>query len=59
MSALRRLPLGRLRFAKLRGGGDKGSFFAEGKNEPGGHLFNETPLAPGEKRTWEAWEAPW
>lgn len=27
-------------------------------NEPGGYLFGEPPLKPGEKRKWEDWEAP-
>lgn len=48
-----------MRNLKIRGGGDKGSFLAEGKNEPTGLLFNESPLAPGQKRKWESWEAPW
>ncbi|KAI9014180.1 ESSS subunit of NADH:ubiquinone oxidoreductase-domain-containing protein [Hyaloraphidium curvatum] len=26
--------------------------------EPGGYLFNEKPLPPGQKRKWEWWEAP-
>ncbi|KAH9944078.1 ESSS subunit of NADH:ubiquinone oxidoreductase [Epithele typhae] len=28
-------------------------------NEPTGYLFGEKPLAPGEKRKWESWEAAW
>ena len=59
MSLLRRLPLGRMRNLKVRGGGPKESFFAEGKNEPTGYLFNETPLPAGQSRKWESWEAPW
>lgn len=59
MSYLRRLPLGRMRNMMLRGGGSKESFFAEGKNNPGGYLFNETPTPPGQSRKWESWEAPW
>lgn len=41
-----------------RGGGSKESFFSEGKNDPGGLLFNESPPADG-VRQWESWEAPW
>lgn len=41
-----------------RGGGPKESFFSEGKNDPGGLLFNESPPADG-IRQWESWEAPW
>lgn len=59
MSLLRKMPLGRMRNLKLRGGGGKGGFWAEGKNEPGGLLFNESPLPAGQKRKWESWEAPW
>lgn len=43
----------------MRGGGAKESFFAEGKHEPTGYLFNETPTPPGQTRKWESWEAPW
>lgn len=40
------------------GGG--GSWFAPGTQEgPNGVLFGETPLAPGQKRKWEDWEAPY
>jgi len=28
-------------------------------NEPGGLLFGEPPLKPGQKRQWEDWELPW
>ena len=59
MSLLRKLPLGRMRNIKLRAGHEKGSFWAEGKNEPTGLLFNESPPAAGHKRKWESWEAPW
>lgn len=59
MSLLRRMPLYRLRLGKIRGTGDKGSFFSEGKNDPKGYLFNETPATPDSPRQWEAWEAPW
>lgn len=53
------MPLYRLRLGKIRGTGDKGSFFSEGKNDPKGYLFNETPATPDSPRQWEAWEAPW
>lgn len=60
MSLVRRLALSQLRNIKARGsGGTKGGFFAEGKNEPGGLLFNETPPPPGQSRKWESWEGPW
>lgn len=44
---------------KKRGGHSNESFFSEGKHEPGGLIFNETPPKAGESRTWESWEAPW
>lgn len=53
---LRRLPLAARRCSKTRGGGG-GSFFAEGKHEPGGNLFGESPSAG--PRKWESWEGPW
>ena len=31
---------------------------AEEFNEPGGRLFGEKILAPGEKREWQIWETP-
>lgn len=48
----------RLRGMKLRAGGG-GKWFSEGKHEPTGLLFGETPPAAGHKRKWESWEAPW
>ncbi|KAI9297971.1 hypothetical protein K502DRAFT_300217 [Neoconidiobolus thromboides FSU 785] len=39
----------------LRGGGGGGYPY----NEPGGRLFNEKPLQPGEKRVKEEWEGIW
>lgn len=59
MSLLRKLPLTKMRNIKMRGGGNKGSFFEDGKHEPGGYLFNETPPSAGHARKWESWEAPW
>ena len=56
---LRRLPLAARRCSKTRGSGGGGSFFAEGKSEPGGNLFGETPPPPGQSRKWESWEGPW
>jgi hypothetical protein len=44
---------------RIRGGGEKSSFWAEGKNDPQGLLFSESPLPAGQKRKWESWEAPW
>lgn len=41
----------------MRGSPSKESFFSEGKNEPGGLLFNESPQHGG--RRWESWEGPW
>ena len=41
----------------VRGSSSKESFFSEGKNEPGGLLFNESPQQGG--RQWESWEGPW
>lgn len=41
----------------MRGSASKESFFSEGKNEPGGLLFNESPQQGG--RQWESWEGPW
>ncbi|PSC69476.1 NADH:ubiquinone ESSS subunit [Micractinium conductrix] len=55
---LRRLPLTARRCSKTRGSGG-GSFFAEGKHEPSGNLFGETPPPAGQSRTWESWEGPW
>jgi hypothetical protein len=44
----------------VRGSSSKESFFSEGKNEPGGLLFNESPPGPGSGgRQWESWEGPW
>ena len=49
-----------LRNLRPRAGDSHGEkFWSEGKHEPGGYLFGETPLPPGEKRKWESWEAPW
>ncbi|KAL4522456.1 hypothetical protein Ndes2526B_g03401 [Nannochloris sp. 'desiccata'] len=48
-----------MRNMKIRGGGEKSSFWAEGKNDPQGLLFSESPLPAGQKRKWESWEAPW
>jgi hypothetical protein len=62
MSSLtRRLPgaFARMRSLKMRAEGHKGGYFSEGTHEPGGNLFGETPLAPGQSRKWESWEAPW
>lgn len=43
-----------------RGGDSGGSWFGPGTQEgPNGVLFNETPLAPGQKRRWEDWEFPY
>lgn len=49
---------------RVRGGGGGhgggGSWWAQGTQEgPNGVLFNETPLAPGQKRKWEDWELPY
>ena len=57
MSLLRRLPLAARKCTKTRAGGGGGSFFQEGKHEPGGVLFGETPSPEGRK--WESWEGPW
>jgi len=35
-----------------------GGWWTPGTHEPTGHLFGEEPLAPGESRKWEDWEAP-
>lgn len=60
MSFLRRLRVSSLRNLRPRAGDSHGEkFWSEGKHEPGGYLFGETPLPPGEKRKWESWEAPW
>lgn len=59
MSLFRSLRFDKLRHLRIRGGGEKSSFFAEGKNNPGGYIFNETPPPPGQARKWESWEAPW
>jgi hypothetical protein len=56
---LRRLPLTARRCTKTRGGAGNGSFFGEGKHEPGGNLFGETPPPAGQARKWESWEGPW
>lgn len=52
-----------LQMQRLRGssgGGGGSSWFAPGTQEgPNGVLFGETPLAPGQKRKWEDWEAPY
>eukprot|EP00884_Botryococcus_braunii_P017126 jgi/Botrbrau1/4097/Bobra.152_3s0046.1 len=59
MSALRRLTLKSLRNWKLRGEHGNEKFWSEGKNDPTGYLFSETPPPPGQSRKWEDWEAPW
>lgn len=56
---MRRLALHSLRNAKPKAGGPAGGFFGEGRNDPGGNLFNESPLPLGQKRKWESWEAAW
>lgn len=58
-TVFRRLALSQLRNTKTKGSGPPGGFFGEGRNNPGGNLFNESPLPPGQKRKWESWEAPW
>mmetsp|Transcript_4381 Transcript_4381/g.7691 ORF Transcript_4381/g.7691 Transcript_4381/m.7691 type:complete len:111 (-) Transcript_4381:1017-1349(-) len=40
-------------------GGPGGHHEEEVFNEPGGKLFGEEPLKPGERRKWEDWELPW
>ena len=61
MSALRRVPLERLRLFKPRAGGHGGgSFWSEGTQEKvPGNLFSESPTPPGQSRKWESWELPW
>lgn len=63
MSLLRRAALAAARTARSRGGGhdaaSKPSFWSAGVRDSEGRLFNETPPAPGTKRKWESWEAPW
>lgn len=59
MSLLRRLPSAVARHCGKTRGGSTGSFFAEGKNTPGGNMFGETPPPPGQARKWESWEGPW
>lgn len=42
------------------GAGPPGGYFAEGvQTGRNGYLFGETPPAPGQRRIWEDWEAPW
>ena len=42
------------------GAGPPGGYFAEGtQTGRNGYLFGETPPAPGKRRVWEDWEAPW
>lgn len=42
------------------GAGPPGGYFAEGtQTGRNGFLFGETPPAPGQRRVWEDWEAPW
>lgn len=55
----RRLTLRQLHHVKTKGSGPPGGFWGEGQNTPGGNLFNESPLPPGQARKWESWEAPW
>ncbi|KAK9837686.1 hypothetical protein WJX74_002990 [Apatococcus lobatus] len=59
MSFLRRASTTALRNIRSRAAGPKESFWADGKHEPTGYLFNETPPPPGQSRKWESWEAPW
>lgn len=59
MSFVRRLSPTALRNIRSRSAGPKESFWADGKHEPTGYLFNETPPPPGQSRKWESWEAPW
>lgn len=64
MSLLRRAALSAARTLRSRGGGghdasSKPSFWSAGVRDSEGRLFNESPPAPGTKRKWESWEAPW
>jgi len=60
MSFLPRLRPATLRNLRPRAGDShNNSFWSEGKHEPSGYLFNETPPPPGQRRKWESWEAPW
>ncbi|KAK9836355.1 hypothetical protein WJX81_008229 [Elliptochloris bilobata] len=60
MSFLTRLRVSSLRDLRPRAGDShKGGFWSEGKHEPSGYLFGETPPPPGQKRRWESWEGPW
>ena len=60
MSFLPRLRPAALRNLRPRAGDShNNSFWSEGKHEPSGYLFNETPPPPGQRRKWESWEAPW
>lgn len=56
---IRRTSPAKLKNLRIRGGHSNESFFSEGKHEPGGLLFNESPPKAGESRAWESWEAPW
>ena len=62
MPLLRRAALAAARTLRSRGGGhdaSKPSFWSAGVRDSEGRLFNESPPAPGTKRKWESWEAPW
>ena len=62
MSLLRRAALSAARTLRSRGGGhdaSKPSFSSAGVRDSEGRLFNESHPAPGTKRKWESWEAPW
>ena len=58
---LRRAALAAARTLRARGGGheSKPSFWSAGVRDSEGRLFNESAPAPGTKRKWESWEAPW
>mmetsp|Transcript_34741 Transcript_34741/g.109717 ORF Transcript_34741/g.109717 Transcript_34741/m.109717 type:complete len:103 (-) Transcript_34741:270-578(-) len=58
--ALKRAGLTAMRTMRARGGGNKGSFWDDGKQVGrNGYFLNETPPAPGQARKWESWEMPY